>query len=253
MIRHTTPLPTLPHDGELRISGLAAGYGGISVLDDVSLSIGSGEILALLGPNGAGKTTLIQTVAGFLRPLAGTVSIDNVVINQIPTHKRASRFGIGLVPDDRALIGPLTVDETLRIARPLRENPYELFPELVPLARRLCRSLSGGEQQILAISRALGVRPRFLLIDELSLGLAPMIVTRILDVLERVVADWGTSVLLVEQHVELALAHADHAAVMVDGRIRMAGTADEISGFQAELMTTYLGARMEGPHVSPHD
>ncbi|MEV6925156.1 ATP-binding cassette domain-containing protein [Dactylosporangium sp. NPDC051485] len=228
-------------DPSLVIEDVVAGYNGVGVLRHVSLSVRPGQVIALLGPNGSGKTTLLQTIAGFVRPYQGSVRVGEADVTRVPSFRRAARFGISLVSDDRALIGPLTVHETLRLAWPWQAEPFDIFPELVPLARRRCDLLSGGEQQMLAIARALSTRPRFLLVDELSLGLAPILVSRILDTLRRFVASWNMGVLLVEQHVEQALAYADYAVVMAGGEVQLEGTATEVASSRDRLAATYFG------------
>jgi branched-chain amino acid transport system ATP-binding protein len=225
----------------IEVRSLTAGYGDVAVLRDVSVAVGAGEIVALLGPNGAGKTSLLATIAGLVSPMVGTVRLGGADVVAVPTHRRI-RAGLAMVPDDRALIGSLTVAESLALVRPWRVHPYETFPELEPLAGRRAGLLSGGEQQMLAMARALAARPRFLLVDELSLGLAPLVVQRLLDVLTRISTDWGTAVLIVEQHVAQILTVATRAVVLVNGRIELENDAATLSKRPHLLEQAYLGA-----------
>ena len=228
--------------------GVAAGYGRLTVVRDVDLAAAPGEVVALLGPNGAGKTTLLNTIAGLADRHGGSVSVDGT---PVPAGRPvdAVRRGIGLVPDDRALFMRLTVRENLEVARrrssPGTETVLEWFPALQSRWSVQAGNLSGGEQQMLAVARALLREPRVLLIDEMSMGLAPIVVEGLMPIVRRVADEAGTVVVLVEQHVALALAVADRAMVLVHGRIRLEGPAAEIAADPDRLEQVYLGAGVE--------
>jgi branched-chain amino acid transport system ATP-binding protein len=232
-------------DAGLRVAGLDAGYGGVPVVRDLDLEVAPGEVVALLGANGAGKTTTLTTIAGLRPPLAGEIRFGGEPIGGLPAHRLARR-GISLVPEGRALFAELTVEEHLRLAGAgraslAREQLFELFPELEKCAGRRAGVLSGGEQQMLAVGRGIVSRPGLLLVDEMSLGLAPVVVERMLPVLRRVADEIGAGVLFVEQHVAIALEVADRGYVLKDGRVVLAGTAAELSGRGELLRSSYLG------------
>jgi branched-chain amino acid transport system ATP-binding protein len=230
----------------LEIRELTAGYFGIPAVREISLQVGAGEVVALLGPNGAGKTTTLSTVAGLLKPIGGEVRFDGE-----PIHGRAperlARGGLTLIPEDRALFFDLTARENLRLAR--RGDSMEereiiaMLPELEKCLGRRAGVLSGGEQQMLTLARGLMCRPRLLMVDEMSLGLAPVIVERLMPVLRRIADEFGTAVLFVEQHVEQALELAERAYVLVNGRIVLQGTAEELGNRRDLLEASYLGDR----------
>jgi branched-chain amino acid transport system ATP-binding protein len=224
----------------LNVEGVAAGYGEVTAVSDVSLTVRAGEVVALLGPNGAGKTTTLLAIMGFVEPKRGRILRKGEPLTGVRPHARA-RSGWSFVPDDRALIPGLTVAENISIIRNLRDDPFELFPELVPLRSRRAGLLSGGEQQMLALARALCVRPELLLVDELSLGLAPKVVGRLLTALRTAADQIGTGVLLVEQQVERALQIADRGHVLVHGSIELSGSAAELLTQRAVVEATYLG------------
>jgi branched-chain amino acid transport system ATP-binding protein len=234
-------MPDAPH--RLAIAGLAAGYDGVPVVRDLDLTVAPGEVVALLGPNGAGKTTTLMTVAGLLAPVAGAIHVDGEAIAGRPAH-RLARSGVALVPEGRSLFFGLTVREHLKLAEgrePLAKGELmELLPELEKCLDRKAGVLSGGEQQMLAVGRALVSRPRLLLVDEMSLGLAPVIVERLLPILRRVAADLGAGVLFVEQHVASALKVADRAYVLNHGRLVLDGTAQELRDRPELLKSSYL-------------
>jgi branched-chain amino acid transport system ATP-binding protein len=221
--------------------GLRAGYGDVEVLRDVSLQVAAGEVVAVLGRNGAGKSTLLRVVAGLHRPTAGRLD----VLGGSPRSAReAARRGVTLVPQGRGLFLRLTGAENLRLARarvPV-EDVLPRFPELGPLLHRPVAELSGGQQQQLALARALVAGPRLLLVDELSLGLAPKVVEDLLVLVREVADRSGTAVLLVEQHAPLALSVADRALVLDRGRVALEGTAAELAADPERLRAGYLGA-----------
>jgi branched-chain amino acid transport system ATP-binding protein len=228
----------------LTVRDLHAGYRGVPVVRDINLEVRPGEVVALLGPNGAGKTTTLETIAGLNRPTSGTVELSGEVIGGKPAHILARR-GLALVPEGRALFPGLTVREHLRLAgrrsRRSEEELLEMLPELRKCLGRKAGLLSGGEQQMLAVGRALVTRPRLLLVDEMSLGLAPVIVERLLPILRQAADELGSSVLFVEQHVALALEISDRAYVLTHGRIRLEGPAAELRERRELLAASYLG------------
>jgi branched-chain amino acid transport system ATP-binding protein len=231
----------------LVVKDLSAGYRGIPVVRELNLHVRPGEVVALLGPNGAGKTTTLETIAGLHRPIAGTVEVAGHSVGGKPAHALA-RTGLALVPEGRALFPGLTVREHLRLAAGRKaaaagreEELLEMLPELRKCLARKAGLLSGGEQQMLAVGRALVTRPGLLLVDEMSLGLAPVIVERLLPILRRVATEFGTSVLFVEQHVALALEISDRAYILTHGRIRLEGSAAELSRRQDLVAASYLG------------
>lgn len=216
---------------------VAAGYGEIAVARGLELEVNRGEVVALLGPNGAGKTTVLSTLAGELEPLAGQV-FWNGKRTIAPLHVRA-KAGMRFVTEERSVFMGLTAGENLRLGGGSPEKALELFPELEPLLRRKAGLLSGGEQQMLTLARALSSDPDLLLADELSLGLAPRVVTRLLQAV-RQAAERGVAVLLVEQQVRHALEVADRGYVMRRGRIVMSGTAGELLAQMGEIQASYL-------------
>lgn len=225
------------------IEGLTAAYGRIEVLHGVDLSVPRGSVVALLGPNGAGKSTLLKVVSGQLAPTAGHVHLGGVHVNGAAPDELA-RAGLCTIPEGRAVFPNLTVLENLQLVsyagldkRDVYEIALNRFPRLAGRYDQLAGSLSGGEQQMLAMSRALASEPAVLLVDELSMGLAPMVVRELYDVLDAV-ADEGVTVLAVDQFAASVLAVADYAAVMTHGEITAVGEPDEISD---HLSSLYLG------------
>jgi branched-chain amino acid transport system ATP-binding protein len=197
----------------------------------------AGEVVALLGPNGAGKTTTLLTIAGELPPLAGEVQCLGMS-SRAPLHRRVRR-GLAFVPEERAVFTSLSVSGNLRLRPGATAEATQLFPELTPLLRRRAGLLSGGEQQMLTLGRALAGTPRLLLVDELSLGLAPLVLQRLL-LSVRAAADAGVGVLLVEQHASEALSIADRVIVLRRGRVALEGSADELRGHVGDLESAYL-------------
>ncbi len=230
----------------LACRGVSAGYAGMAVVRDIDLDLPAGHVLAILGPNGAGKTTLLATIAGLLPRIAGDVLIDDVALASFRPNA-ANKAGVVLIPDDRSLFTSLTVSENLRAAAPSRSARYDDVVDLFPALRRRWKlpaaALSGGEQQMLAVARALVQRPRALLIDEMSMGLAPVIVEQLLPVVRSVADETGAVVVLVEQHVHLALEVADEAMVIVHGETQLVGNARELAADIAQLEAAYLGAQ----------
>ncbi|HEY6234008.1 MAG TPA: ABC transporter ATP-binding protein [Candidatus Elarobacter sp.] len=226
----------------LQLAAIDVYYGSSWILKGVSLAVPAGGVVALLGRNGAGKSTTLKTIMGLLAPRAGSVQLDGAEIGALPPHA-VNRLGIAYVPEERRIFRDLTVDEHLAIATRSPAWPAErvfgVFPALAPLRDRRGRFLSGGEQQMLAIARALLTGPRLLLLDEPSQGLAPVIVDAVIASIEAM-RDEGLAILLVEQNVELALDVADHAAIIDQGAIVFAGKASELRE-RSDLQTTYLG------------
>ena len=221
----------------LEAAGLRAGYGDVEIVRDLDLHVDEGEVVALLGPNGAGKTTTISTLSGELRGLGGEVRFFGERTTA-PLHMRA-RQGLGVVSQERAVLMQLSVRENLRISRCNVDRAVELFPELEPHLGRRVGLLSGGQQQMLALARSLARQCRLLLVDELSLGLAPLIVDRLLKTV-REAANTGTAVLLVEQHIHKALSVADRVLVMTRGSIALEGSARELGDHLDDIQDAYL-------------
>ena len=221
----------------LAASSLSAGYGAVPIIRDIDLELRAGEVVALLGPNGAGKTTTLRALAGAITPIEGSVLIDGVP-TRIPMHVRAQR-GMAYIPEERSVFKTLSCRDNLRLGDCDIVEALRLFPELEPRLSVSGGMLSGGEQQMVAVGRALSRRPRVIIADELSLGLAPLIVDKLLAAL-RAAADAGTAVLVVEQHVRHALAFADRAHVMRRGRIELTDSAANMLKRIAEIEQTYL-------------
>ncbi|MFG1224074.1 ABC transporter ATP-binding protein [Xanthobacter wiegelii] len=233
----------------LSVEGLAVAYGDSRVLWDVGFDMAEGEIVALVGANGAGKTTLLRALTGLIPVRGGQMRFAGADLNPLKPYERARR-GIAMVPEGRRLFAGLTVRQNLKLgatARPSREGEeddlafvFQLFPELVRLEGRLAGLMSGGEQQMCAIGRALMARPSLLLIDEMSLGLAPVIVDRIADAVRQVNRERGITVLLVEQDVGLALEIATRGYVLDTGRITIDGPAEDLLR-REDIRAAYLG------------
>ena len=221
----------------LEARNLSSGYGGPAMVRDLNLHVLPGEVVALLGPNGAGKTTTLLALAGELTPMTGEVRLAGRATTA-PLYRRAQR-GLALVTEERSIFAGLTVEENLRLGRGDPGAALRLFPELAPLKGRRAGLLSGGEQQILTLARAIAGRPSVLLIDELSLGLAPMVIDRLVASL-RDAADTGVGVLLVEQQVEAALGIADRGYVMKRGEILFERTTVALRADPDQLENAYL-------------
>ena len=231
----------------LAIAGLRSGYGKIEVLHDVALTIEQGQIVTLIGANGAGKTTLLKTISGLIRPTAGTIVFEGHSLVRRPPHKIVAQ-GLSHVPEGRAILRRMTVFDNLRMGAYVRsdneigrdiEAVFARFPVLSERREQMAGTLSGGEQQMLAIGRALVARPRLLLLDEPSLGLAPKIVTRIFHTLRELKQE-GKTILLVEQNARQALQVADHGYVLERGRIAFSGSGEALLNMP-EVRQTYLG------------
>jgi branched-chain amino acid transport system ATP-binding protein len=232
----------------LELKDLEVSYGNIRALQGVSLRVADGELVTLIGSNGAGKSTTLKTISGLLRPRRGTLSYDGQPLERLPPHQIVA-LGISHCPEGRHLFAALSVAENLRLGSVQRhdrveiqrdvERAYELFPVLKQRYRQAAGTLSGGEQQMLAISRALMSRPKLLLLDEPSLGLAPILVRAIFNTIRQLKRE-GTTILLVEQNARLALEVADRAYVMETGRITLEGPAVELR-HNPQVESTYLG------------
>ena len=237
-----------PTDVLLSVEGLEAGYGEVQVLWGLSLKARRGKLTAIVGANGAGKTTTLRAVAGTLTPWGGRVMLDGEDVTRVPSHAKAAR-GLALVPEGRQLFAAMSVAENLELGafspRGSRsyaerlEQVFKLFPRLAERARQRAGTLSGGEQQMVAIARGLMSDPQILIIDELSLGLAPVVVYQLLTTLKQLKQD-GLTILLVEQNVHLALAVSDYAYVVAEGRMFTEGLPAELAA-KPEIRRAYLG------------
>jgi len=228
----------------LEVSDLTAGYDNVPVVRGLSLSAAAGEVVALLGANGAGKTTTLRAISGLVRTSAGSVHLDGIDLDGVSPTGRA-RAGIAHVPEGRGIFYGLTVGEHFRVGlRPTRGQIDEVlgyFPALTKLQHRRAGLLSGGEQQMLAIACALIQTPKLLLLDELSLGLAPVIVERLLPVVREFATERRVAVVLVEQHVRLGLDIADRAYVLAHGDLMASGSAADLRNDTNRLVASYLG------------
>ena len=254
----------------LEIDGIDVFYGPVQALRDVSLIVGDGEMVALLGANGAGKTTTLRAISGLLAPRNGTIRLDGKEISGLDAHK-VVRLGVAHMPEGRELFSELTVTENLRLGhwsqrkgeRSLddqMDRMFELFPRLRERADQQAGTMSGGEQQMLVVARALMSDPSYLLVDELSLGLAPIIVDQLYEAFAEVNRA-GTAVLLVEQFVHMALKNTSRAYVLTKGEVTMTGASEEFLA-SPDLMNAYLGVQVEdappaesnghGPKVAAH-
>jgi branched-chain amino acid transport system ATP-binding protein len=229
----------------IEVDQLNAGYKGASVVRNLNLTVNPGEVVALLGSNGAGKTTTLLTIAGVLPAISGEVWVLGRSVKKKRVHQIARR-GLALVPADRGLFFQLSVAENLRLGHRKGshisvEDALGYFPALQPLLQRRCGLLSGGEQQMLGVARALVAGPQVLMIDEMSLGLAPIIVERLLPVIRQIADEQSMGVLLVEQHVHMALALADRAYVLSHGELSLEGEVEHLRAHREILEASYLG------------
>ncbi len=235
-------------DIALQVENLESGYGEVQVLWGVSIKVRHGQLTTILGANGAGKTTTLRTIVNWLHPWKGRVLLNGEDVTRLSVHAKAKR-GLVLVPEGRQLFGDMTVHENLEMGayppRPRKtssknlERVYELFPRLKERSTQRAGTLSGGEQQMLAVGRGLMQEPTVLMIDELSLGLSPLLAQQLFLTLKKLKQE-GTTIVLVEQNVHLALALADYAYVMAEGRVRLEGPAEEVENME-EVRSAYLG------------
>ncbi len=236
--------------------GLSAGYDRLTVARDIDLRVPRSQILAVLGPNGAGKTTLLLTLAGFLRPMTGTILVDGRS-TRLGSARRMNAAGVVLVPDFRALFTELTTVENISLAvhrgGTSVADVLDLFPALGRRAKVRAGMLSGGEQQMLAMARALVQNPRVLLVDEMSMGLAPVVVESLVPVIRQVADETGAAIVMVEQHVHLALEIADSAMVLVHGGVSLSGEASALRADTGALEAAYLGADPDPAEPQPAD
>ena len=231
----------------LNVENIQVYYGAIHAIRGVSFHVNEGEIVTLIGANGAGKSTILKTVSGLLRPKSGSITFDGTDITQIPPHKLIP-MGLAHVPEGRRIFQQMTVEENLEmgaftqpkagVAEDL-EKVFELFPRLQERRRQIAGTLSGGEQQMLAMGRALMSHPKLLMLDEPSMGLAPILVEQIFDII-RSLHRTGTTILLVEQNAQMALSVADRAYVLETGEITLTGTGDELI-HSDDIRKAYLG------------
>jgi branched-chain amino acid transport system ATP-binding protein len=232
----------------LEIDGVSSGYGEVQILWDVSLELEAGKLTALVGSNGAGKTTLLRTVSGLIRPWKGNILLDGRDVTRVSAHAKASQ-GLVLVPEGRQLFPSMDVYENLEMGAFSRrakssfsenlERVYEMLPRLQERANQKAGTLSGGEQQMVAVARGLMAQPQVLMFDELSLGLAPFLVLNLFEVLQRL-RESGLTMLLVEQNVQMALAVSDYAYVLREGRIEIQGPSAEVRQMP-QVRQAYLG------------
>lgn len=232
----------------LKIENLVVKYGMIEALKGISFEVNDGEIVTLIGANGAGKTTTLQTISGLLSPASGSIMLNDQDLTKIPSHKIVS-LGLAQVPEGRRVFANQTVEENLKlgaysmkdkaeIAKGL-DNAYDLFPRLKERRNQLAGTLSGGEQQMLAMGRALMTSPKIMLMDEPSMGLSPLLVKEIFRIIKDI-NERGTTVLLVEQNAKMALGIADRAYVIETGKITLEGTGEELSNSE-QVKKAYLG------------
>lgn len=235
----------------LKLENIVAGYGHITALKDVSLEVPQGSVVSLIGANGAGKTTTMKTIMGLVKPTSGRVIFEGQDITGRQTHQIV-HGGISLVPEGRQILQDMSVYENLEMGAYIRKDKeieedikkvFKRFPILDERSYQLGGTLSGGQQQMLAIGRALMARPKLLLLDEPSMGLAPLVVNEIFETIKEISAE-GTTVLLVEQNVRQALKIADYAYVLETGKMVLSGPADEVH-HNPRVMEAYLGGRVE--------
>ncbi len=232
----------------LKVEDINVYYGAIHAIKGISIEVNDGEIVALIGSNGAGKSTTMRTISGLMRPKTGKVTMDGIDLTSVPAHKIVG-MGLCQVPEGRHVFANMTVLENLELGAYLRndkdgiakdmEDVFEKFPRLRERKDQVAGTLSGGEQQMLAMGRALMSRPKILLLDEPSMGLAPLLVKEIFNIIKEINAS-GTTILLVEQNANMALSIADKAYVLETGRITLSGTAKELASSE-EVRKAYLG------------
>jgi branched-chain amino acid transport system ATP-binding protein len=250
-----TEVPVVRPSGVmLQIEKLTAGYDQAAVVRDLDVTVSAGEVVALLGANGAGKTTTLRAISGLVKPMAGRIVFAGEDLASYSASARA-RLGIAHVPEGRGIFFGLTVAEHFRLGhrgeRLDADAAYAYFPALDELRSRRAGLLSGGEQQMLAVGRALARRPKLLLLDELSLGLAPVIVENLLPIVRRYAQDSGCAVLLVEQHVHLALEVADRGYVLSHGDVVLHDTAEKLRADRHLLIASYLGEQSDEAEGRP--
>ena len=232
----------------LKINDLVVRYGMIEAIKGINFEVNDGEIVTLIGANGAGKTTTMHTISGLLKPYSGSIMFDDVDISKKPSHDIVA-MGIAQCPERRRVFASQSVEDNLMLGAYLRKNKseikedlnkvYELFPRLLERKKQLAGTLSGGEQQMLAMGRALMSKPKILLLDEPSMGLSPLLVKEIFNIIKEINSQ-GTSILLVEQNAKMALAIADRAYVLETGKIVMSGTGEELLKSE-DIKKAYLG------------
>lgn len=232
----------------LKVENLVVRYGMIEAIKNISFTVNDGEICTLIGANGAGKTTTMHTISGLIKPVSGKILLDDVDITKVPSHKIVS-MGLAQVPERRRVFAQETVEENLELGAFTRKDKdgiqedlrkvYDRFPRLEERKKQLAGTLSGGEQQMLAMGRALMARPKILLMDEPSMGLSPLLVKEIFRIIEEINKQ-GTTVLLVEQNAKMALAIAHRAYVLETGMITLEGTGEELAK-DPRVQSAYLG------------
>jgi branched-chain amino acid transport system ATP-binding protein len=232
----------------LEVQNLSAAYGMVQILRDVNFKVEEKEILSIIGPNGAGKTTLVKTIMGFMHPKSGTIKFKGENIEKLPAYEIVKK-GMTLIPEGREIFPRMTIEENLLLGayavkdkvktKEIKENVYQIFPVLKKKEKALAQTLSGGEQQMLVICRSLMSNPQLLILDEPSLGLAPIIVEKVLDTI-RTINDEGVTILLVEQNIHDSLNLADRGYVLEEGRIVLEGKSRELLS-NSHIKEVYLG------------